>query len=85
MKWSSKEEIHLLNVIPEYRQKIGRKNLKDARSITLALAEEIHQIPEVSHRSVEAINQRIPYLENLLAGAFEKHHYAKNDQPSRQQ
>jgi hypothetical protein len=80
MIWTSKEESHLLNVIPEYRQKIARKNVKQARSITLELAEEIHKIPEVNHRTVEAINQRIPYLENLLAGAFQKHHYAIKDQ-----
>jgi hypothetical protein len=80
MIWSSKEESHLLNVIPDYRQNLEGKSLRQARSLTLSLAEEIHQVPEVNHRSVEAINQRIPYLENLLAGAFEKHHYAKKDQ-----
>jgi hypothetical protein len=80
MIWTAKEESHLLNVIPEYRQKIVGKNLKQARSITLGFAEEIHKLPEVKQRSVEAINQRIPYLENLLAGAFEKHHYAKKDE-----
>jgi hypothetical protein len=78
--WSKSEESHLLNVIPLYRQKIERKTLEEAKPITLALAEEIQRIPDVNHRTVEAINQRLPYLENLLAGVFEKHHYANKDQ-----
>lgn len=87
MPWRENEQIHLLNAIPLYRQRIVQKDmknpkdLKEARRITLELAKEIlSQNPDVNGRSDNAIYERLPYLENLLAGVFEKHHYATKDQ-----
>lgn len=36
--------------------------------------------PVLEHRTVNAISERLPYMDNLLAGVFEKQHYAKKDQ-----
>ncbi|MFB3164544.1 hypothetical protein ABLO26_24595 [Neobacillus sp. 179-J 1A1 HS] len=80
MYWSEKEQSHLLEAIPSYREKIKNKDITVAKRITLELAEEIHQsVPDVQGRTVNAINERLPYLENLLAGIFEAHHYAAKD------
>jgi hypothetical protein len=80
MFWSEKEQSHLLEAIPTYRDKIKNKDLKEAKRLTLELAEEIHHsVPDVQGRTVNAINERLPYLENLLAGVFEAHHYAIKD------
>lgn len=80
MHWSEKEQSHLLKTIPSYRLKIKNKDLKEAKQVTLELAEEIHQqVPDVQSRTVNAIYERIPYLENLLAGVFEANHYAIKD------
>lgn len=81
MHWREKEQIHLINAIPSYRRKIMNKDWTEAKRITLKLAEEIHQqVPDVQGRTVNAIYERLPYLENLLAGVFEEHHYAIKDQ-----
>jgi hypothetical protein len=81
MQWSKQEEVHLLNAIPSYRQRIKNIVLKEARRLTLELAEEIHKdYPEVQGRTVNAIYERLPYLDNLLAGVFEANHYAKKGQ-----
>lgn len=81
MQWSKQEEVHLLNAIPSYRQRIKNTGLKEARQLTLELAEEIHKdYPEVKGRTVNAIYERLPYLDNLLAGVFKAYHYAKKDQ-----
>lgn len=80
MQWKVKEQSHLLIAIPSYRQKIEGKSLKEQKKLTLELAEEIFdQVPDVQGRTVNAINERLPYLENLLAGVFEPHHYAIKD------
>jgi hypothetical protein len=78
--WVENEEIHLLNSIPSYRQKIEQKSLTEAKRITFELAKEIHQqFPILQGRTENAIYERLPYLENLLAGVFEAHHYAVKD------
>jgi hypothetical protein len=80
MHWSEKEQSHLLKAIPSYRQKIKDKDLKEAKRLTLELAEEIHQhVLDIQGRTVNAIYERLPYLENLLAGVFEAHHFAVKD------
>ncbi|MBT2689244.1 hypothetical protein J7I93_13715 [Bacillus sp. ISL-47] len=80
-RWTEKEERYLQKVIPDYRKSILKKNLKEAKSTTLKLAKEIHQDnPVIQNRTVNAIYERLPYLENLLAGVFEKRHYASKDQ-----
>lgn len=74
------DQTFLLDAIPEYRLKIAGKPLKEARKITYRFAEHLHRnIPQVQHRSVESINQRLPYLDNLLAGVFDKENYAIKD------
>jgi hypothetical protein len=78
--WSKEEQIHLLNLIPSYRQKTHQKDLKEAKRLTLEMAYYIHQhYPSLQNRTVNAIFERLPYLDNLLAGVFEEHHYAKKD------
>jgi hypothetical protein len=48
MYWSEKEQSHLLEAIPSYRGKIQNKDLKEAKRLTLELAEEIHHsVPDV--------------------------------------
>ena len=78
--WSRAEEQHLLDVIPEYRKSILNKETKDARTITKKVAERLHkQHPILQGRTVTAIYERLPYLDNLLAGVFERTHYAIKD------
>jgi hypothetical protein len=80
MHWSVKEQSHLLKAIPSYREQIKDKEITAAKRLTLELAEEIHQrVPDIQGRTVNAINERLPYLDNLLAGVFEAHHYAAKD------
>lgn len=77
--WTKQEESHLVKTIPLYRQKL--MHTKSIDTATLEVAEYIHRtIPELKHRSIESIGKRLPYLENLLAGVFEKKDYAKKDQ-----
>ena len=78
--WSRAEEQHLLDVIPAYRKAIQNKETKDARIITKQVAEKLHkQHPILQGRTVTAIYERLPYLDNLLAGVFERTNYAIKD------
>jgi hypothetical protein len=78
--WRQEEQIHLLNSISSYRRKIYQKDIQEAKRLTLELAYYIHEhYPSIQNRTVNAIFERLPYLDNLLAGVFEKHHYANKD------
>lgn len=78
--WSEEEQIHLLNSITSYRRNIYQKDIKEAKRQTLELANYIYQhYPSVQDRTVNGISQRLSYLDNLLAGVFEEHHYANKD------
>lgn len=80
MHWSKEENSILINYIQLYRTTIFKKNLKEAKQLTNDLAQEIHQQnPAIQNRTVNAISQRLPYLDNLLAGVFEEQHYAMKD------
>ncbi|MFD0824342.1 hypothetical protein ACT8ZR_01555 [Neobacillus sp. M.A.Huq-85] len=79
-QWSEREQRHILDLIPLYRQTIEYKDLKESKRLTFELAEKIHQkFPDVQDLTVNAIYERLPYVENLLAGVFEAHHYAVKD------
>jgi ABC-type branched-subunit amino acid transport system ATPase component len=78
---AGKTKGHLLESIISYREKIQGKELKEAKRITFELAEQLHKNHAiVQSRTENAIFERLPYLDNLLAGVFEKNHYAKKDQ-----
>lgn len=78
--WSKEEQTPLLSVIPSYRLKIQQLEIKQAKHITLQMAHFIHrEYPIVQERTVNAIYERLPYLENLLAGVFKDYHYAEKD------
>lgn len=78
--WSEEEQIHLLNSIAFYRRRIHGKEIKEAKRQTLELANHLHQhYPSVQSRTVNAISERLPYLDNLLAGVFEEYDYANKD------
>ncbi|MBB6451583.1 hypothetical protein HNQ94_000004 [Salirhabdus euzebyi] len=78
--WKDDQE-YLLNSILEYRSLINGKDDKEARRITEKFAKEIQNCnPELKHRTVQSIVERLPYLDNLLAGVFEKDNYANKDQ-----
>ncbi|WP_102345906.1 hypothetical protein [Bacillus sp. Marseille-P3661] len=75
------DQIYLLEAIEEYRNVIEGKKLNAARRITKEFAEILHKnTPELQHRIVQSIVERLPYLDNLLAGVFNKENYAKKDQ-----
>lgn len=75
------EQKYLIDVIPKYREAIRKMEIKEARKYTKKLAVDLHQsIPELQHRTVTSIEQRLPYLDNLLAGVWGKHNYAGKDQ-----
>jgi hypothetical protein len=77
--WTKDEQNHLVEAIPLYRQELMQS--KAPEKVTLEIADHIYQTcPDLKERSVKAIHQRLPYLENLLAGVFEKNDYAKKDQ-----
>ncbi len=77
--WTKQEESHLVKMIPLYRQKLMLT--KSIDGVTLEVAEYIHRtIPDLKHRSIQSIQKRLPYFENLVAGVFEKSDYAKKDQ-----
>ena len=60
---------------------INGKDDKEAKKVTKDFAETMHhRTPELQHRTVTAVTQRLPYLDNLLAGAWEIHNYAQKDQ-----
>lgn len=74
------DQIYLIKAIPAYRTVIGGKDDKTAKKMTIEFAETLHhRTPELQHRSVAAITQRLPYLDNLLAGVWEVHNYAEKD------
>jgi hypothetical protein len=78
--WVEEEQIHLLNSITSYRQTIYQKDIKEAKRQTLGLAKYLHQQhPSIQNRVVNAIYERLPYLDNLLAGVFEENNYANKD------
>ncbi|QNF29645.1 hypothetical protein [Metabacillus elymi] len=78
--WSNEEQIHLINAIPSYRQKFQYVDQKEAKRITLEISQFLYQHnPKLQTRIVNAIFERLPYLDNLLAGVFEKHNYAKKN------
>ncbi len=77
--WTKLEDFGLMKAIPLYRQKLMHTNSID--TVTFEVAKYIHQtIPDLKHRSIDSIQIRLPYFENLLAGVFEKRDYAKKDQ-----
>ena len=77
--WTKQEQDYLVKAIPLYRQKL--KQSKAPEKITLELAKHLHlNYPELGKRTVTAIKERLPYIENLLAGVFERNDYAKKDQ-----
>jgi N-methylhydantoinase B/oxoprolinase/acetone carboxylase alpha subunit len=54
----------LLAAMSNYRVTIKDKIQKEARQLTLEFATQLHQSTrELQHRSIESINQRLPYLE----------------------
>lgn len=79
-QWKADETL-LLAAIPTYRGYIEDKDPKESIKLTLEFAASLHQnTPELQHRTVQAIAERLPYLDNLLAGVYETHNYAKKDQ-----
>lgn len=80
-QWKEDQQF-LLNRMKDYRTKIENKEDIEVRKITKAFAENLHQnTPELHHRSINSIFERLPYLDNLLAGALEIQHYSLKDQP----
>lgn len=79
--WRDDDQQYLLNVIGEYRNLLIGKDEREARSITSEFAKQLHsRTPELQHRTIQSIAERLPYLDNLLAGVFEKENYAIKDQ-----
>ncbi|QOY34235.1 hypothetical protein AWH56_016040 [Anaerobacillus isosaccharinicus] len=75
------DQVYLLKAIPAYRTSIAGKSLEEAKQITKAFAEDLHRNNlDLQHRSLQSIIERLPYLDNLLAGVFEPKNYAKKDQ-----
>ncbi|MBM7660396.1 hypothetical protein JOC85_001163 [Bacillus mesophilus] len=80
LPWTTDQQ-YLLNVINLYREQMNGKDLKTQKRITKELAEQLHTSNQgLQHRTIQSINERLPYLENLLAGVFEIHNYAAKDQ-----
>ncbi len=80
--WDETEQIYLINAIDNYRSIIDGKVLKEAKRLTRDFALNLQRTtPELSHRSQNSINERLPYLDNLLAGALEEKNYATKDRP----
>ncbi|WP_209121158.1 hypothetical protein [Alkalihalobacillus sp. BA299] len=78
--WTDDQEIFLKN-LDRYRNVLKGKDEKEAKRLTIELAKEIYsQNVELRHRTVQSIVERLPYLDNLLAGVFDKVNYAKKDQ-----
>lgn len=68
-QWKEDQQF-LLNNMSAYRIKIENKEVKEVRKITKAFAETVYKnTSELHHRSVNSIVERLPYLDNLLAGA----------------
>ncbi|MDR7073307.1 hypothetical protein [Fictibacillus barbaricus] len=77
----AEDQVYLIEAIHKYRAAIKGSELKKARNLTLVFANELHKAtPALHHRSIGAIEQRLPYLDNLLAGVFNKEDYAEKYQ-----
>lgn len=78
--WTDDQQ-YLLNAIEEYRNLLIDIEQKEARIKTNEFAKQLHRnTPELKHRTTQSIAERLPYLDNLLAGVFEKENYAIKDQ-----
>jgi hypothetical protein len=74
------DQLYLLNAIDKYREIIKGKEIKEARRLTKEFADTLHKrTKDLHHRSPQSINERMPYFDNLLAGALEKENYAIKD------
>jgi hypothetical protein len=80
-RWMDEEQYCLIEALLEYRRKIKGFELNEAIKLTKDFAAELHQsTPALQDRSLVAIEQRLPYLDNLLGGTFNKGDYASKDQ-----
>jgi hypothetical protein len=80
-RWMDEEQYYLIEALFEYRRKIKGCELNEARKLTRDFAVDLHQsTPVLQYRSLVAIEQRLPYLDNLLSGTFDKGDYANKDQ-----
>lgn len=78
--WTEDQKF-LLNSMNDYRKKIENKEDKEVRKLTKDFAETLYNnTPELHHRSINSINERLPYLDNLLAGVLEEKNYQIKDQ-----
>lgn len=77
--WKEDQQF-LLNSMNDYRTRIENKEEGEVRSLTKSFAETLHKnTVELHHRSINSIVERLPYLDNLLAGALEKVDYYIKD------
>jgi hypothetical protein len=78
--WTIKEEEALIECMSPYRGLIRNESTQQARKITKQFAVDLRESNKnISSRSVNAIYERLPYLDNLLAGVFERGDYAIKD------
>ena len=78
--WKEDQQV-LLNSMNDYRTRMENKEDKEVRRLTKAFAETLYKnTPELHHRSINSIVERLPYLDNLLAGVMEKSNYHIKDQ-----
>ncbi|WP_226675741.1 hypothetical protein [Rossellomorea aquimaris] len=78
--WTMEEESPLIECMPSYRKKIRDKDLQQARKITKHFSKHVRESDKIlSSRSENAIYERLPYLDNLLAGVFKREAYANKD------
>lgn len=76
------DQLHLLSALSEYRNRIEGKDTKEAKKITNSFARDLHHnTTELHHRSINSIAERLPYIDNLLAGVLQISNYAQKDQP----
>lgn len=60
--WTEDQKF-LLNSMNDYRKKIENKEDKEVRKLTKDFAETLYNnTPELHHRSINSINERLPYL-----------------------
>ncbi|KZE64092.1 hypothetical protein AWM68_13375 [Fictibacillus phosphorivorans] len=79
--WTIEQQVYLIEAIPQYRSTIEGYESNIARKLTRSFSEKLYNnTPALRDRSIGAIEQRLPYLDNLLAGAFIKEAYAIKDQ-----
>lgn len=78
--WTREEESPLIECMPSYREKIRDKDIQQARRVTKQFSKHVRESNKIlCSRSENAIYERLPYLDNLLAGVFEREDYAKKD------